>query len=114
MSIERDLSIAKDKYLRIMGEYVDLQHQSNTNVQKIESIEALLKEAKESFCNVIDSACGHYIDGRLNKIRFKKMYADAFRSHVDNEEFSGKYNTTGSKYQSTIKCVKEWNPAHES
>lgn len=112
LSIDRDLAAARSTYLNRFQDFITAQNDKKSSEQSTTLKQALLLDAKETFCNVIDNSCAQYIDGRLDKNRFKKMYCDAFREHVRHSDFSDKY-TEGTRYQSTLKCIREWNPAYE-
>lgn len=67
----------------------------------------------EIYCNVLESACALYLDGKTDKIRFKKSYTDMVRSHVVSPQFKHLYNRNETRYNSTIKCLEEFNPGRE-
>ncbi|WP_437620318.1 hypothetical protein [Sorangium sp. So ce1151] len=108
--IDRDLSTARATYLNRLHALMVAKSANPASEQAITSADALLIDAQETLCNVIDNACAQYLDGRLDKVRFKKSYCDAFREHVRQTEFADRYRE-GSRHQPTIKCIREWNPA---
>lgn len=63
----------------------------------------------EMVCNAYDEACAKYLDGKVDKNRFKKLYYTEIKNLVENENTKPYYDTIDSKFQATIKVYKEWN-----
>ena len=72
-------------------------------------IKKLMASAHEDILNAYDEACAKYIDGKIDKKRFKKMYKDEIKNIVEAEETSDNYIEPQSKYQATLKVYNEWN-----
>lgn len=70
---------------------------------------AKLKSAKESYVNAYDEACTKYLDGKIDKSRFKKTYDNEIRNLVESEVFKELYMEPQTKYKATVKVYKEWN-----
>lgn len=71
--------------------------------------EALLDSALEGLLNAYDEACAKYLDGKVDKERFKKLYRDEIRQLVDDEVIKEKYREPQTKFHATVKVYKEWN-----
>jgi len=69
----------------------------------------LLNSALEGVCNAYDEACSKYIDGKVDRERFKKLYCDEIRQWVENKSNVDKYHEPQTKYKATAKVYKEWN-----
>lgn len=69
----------------------------------------LLNMSLEMVCNAYDEACAKYLDGKVDKDRFKKTYYEEIRNLFENEDTKPFYDTINSKFQATIKVYKEWN-----
>lgn len=67
----------------------------------------LVKFAIEEFINSYEEACSKYIDKKVDKKRFKKIYFDEIKNLVENEDFK-KYFQFGSKYDSIKNVYNEW------
>ena len=64
----------------------------------------------ESKLNIYDSACAKYIDGKIDKDRFKKDYHIEIRNLVNDEDLKKQYfDPTTSSYKPILKVYKEWN-----
>lgn len=62
----------------------------------------------EDYLNAFDEACTKYIDGKIDKTRFKKTYFDELRQLVENDAFKDRYSDPQTKYEATVKVYKEW------
>ena len=67
-----------------------------------------LKSGIESLLNQYDDACAKYIDGKIDKHRFKKTYNKEIRNIVENKEFEEYFNPTTSNYKPILIVYKEW------
>lgn len=72
-------------------------------------IQQQVMAALESVANAYDEACTKYIDGKTDKNRFKKTYANELRKWVESEYVKDKYIMPHSQYKATIKVYDEWN-----
>lgn len=71
--------------------------------------EALLNEAKEELLNAYDEACAKYIDKKIDKKRFKRMYYGEIKNIVKDNEFQKMINWPKSKFPHIVKIFQEWN-----
>lgn len=71
--------------------------------------EALLNAALEDFLNAYDEACAKYLDSKVDRLRFKKLYHDEIRQLVTDEENIEKYREPQTKYHATVKVYRQWN-----
>ncbi|WFA88039.1 hypothetical protein [Paenibacillus amylolyticus] len=91
-----------------------LSELSNRDENQVEQLSdmlgTLLKSAQENHLNAYESACGLYLDNKIDKIRFKKLYILELRQLVTGnvyQEFF--YPDIKSSYQAILKVYKEWN-----
>jgi hypothetical protein len=64
--------------------------------------------AEEQYRNAYEEACGKYIDNKIDKIRFEKLYKQEIYKLVNDENQKQFYATNQSTYTSTISVYKEW------
>lgn len=69
----------------------------------------IVKSSLENLINVYDEACSKYLDNKVDKKRFKKLYYTEIKNLVEHKETKPYYDTITSKFQDTIKVYKEWN-----
>lgn len=70
---------------------------------------ALIASAHEDVLNAYDEACAKYIDGKVDKERFKKLYHDEIRQLVNDPANIEKYREPHTKFHATNKVYTEWN-----
>ena len=68
-----------------------------------------LKALDEDVLNAYDEACAKYIDKKVDRERFKKMYMHEIRQLVESDDFAHKYNCIQSRYNATKRVYDEWN-----
>ena len=74
-----------------------------------ELCKAMLESALEGVLNAYDEACAKYLDGKVDKERFKKLYHDEIRQLVDDASTKEKYIEPQTKFHATVKVYTEWN-----
>ena len=68
-----------------------------------------LKALDEDVLNAYDEACAKYIDKKVDRERFEKMYMHEIRQLVEFDDFAHKYNCIQSRYNATKRVYDEWN-----
>lgn len=69
----------------------------------------IIHSALESCLNAYDEACAKYIDSKVDKERFKKLYFEEIKQLVENESLTEYYSETQTRYKATVIVYKEWN-----
>jgi len=69
----------------------------------------LLESVLEGVCSAYDEACAKYLDGKVDKERFRKNYRTEIRQLVEDTNTKEKYLEPQTKYQDTVKVYREWN-----
>lgn len=73
-------------------------------------LNSLFLSAQESNVNAYESACGLYLDNKIDIHRFKKLYHIELRQLVENQSFKDFFNPEStSKYQAIWKVYRKWN-----
>ena len=67
------------------------------------------ESAKETYANAYDEACMKYLDGKIDKARFKNAYINEIRNIIEDANFEKLYREPQSRYKATIKVYKEWH-----
>lgn len=73
-----------------------------------EAIQKAYFGTEEVYRNTYEDACGKYIDGKIDKNRFRKMYQTEIRKLVEEEPHKEYYSGNQSPYDCTIKVYNEW------
>lgn len=64
--------------------------------------------AEEMYRNAYEDACAKYIDGKIDKERFKKLYHIEVQKLVEDPNQEGFYSGVQSPYICTVKVYREW------
>lgn len=76
-------------------------------------LQQLTNQAFESYLNAYDLACGHYLDNKVDKDRFRKNYASNIKALVERVPPEGQINylhpRVGSKYGALWKVFDEFH-----
>lgn len=64
--------------------------------------------AEEQYRNAYEDACAKYIDGKIDKKRFEKMYKQEINQLVNDPQQKEYYATNQTTFSSTISVWKEW------
>lgn len=76
--------------------------------QNVEEYTSIFKTLDELYRNTYEDACAKYLDGKIDKERFKKMYQHEIRELVTGDSEKEHYASNQTKYVSTIAVYKEW------
>lgn len=94
------ISSARNSYLAVLKDISQGDDRLKTQIEKA-SLEDLL--------NAYDEACAKYLDNKIDKDRFKKMYSVEIRQIVEDSSTKPYYDTVSTRYQATMKVYNEWN-----
>lgn len=97
LSIRESITLAKNKVAEAIKNTTDNNPYNNQ----------IVKFAIEELLNSYEEACAKYIDKKIDKKRFKKMYNDEIKNIVESNELK-KYFQFGSKYEAIKKVYNKW------
>jgi hypothetical protein len=102
---------ASDEVLRFANEIALLlnkQHRSNADEARLSDLERLLPAHIEKQLNRWEQSCVLYLQGRLNRDRFKQLYRASLRATVE-ASFNQKYLVPPTTpYRNIIRVYDEW------
>ncbi len=67
-----------------------------------------LELSEENYRNAYEDACAKYLDGKVDRDRFEKMYKSDIRRLVESEPHKKYYATNQSPYSNTLRVYNEW------
>jgi len=82
---------------------------SDSELNTLEAQKKVLDSAIENNINSYEDACSKYIDGKIDKIRFKKTYNTEIRQLVERKNLENYFNPITSSYKAVLKVYDEWN-----
>lgn len=101
MQIREMITSAKSRYADLAIQH-SKDHDNNT-------LQSSTLSALEDVMNAYDEACAKYIDNKVDKIRFKKLYVNEIRNIVKDENTKDKFQMPQSRFQATVTVYREWN-----
>lgn len=96
ISIRNMIFDAKEKFY---------EFSNNSDVEK----NLILSSVFEDYLNAYDEACAKYIDNKIDKVRFKKMYVDEIKNLVESKNGKEKIDTDTTRFRAIRKVYNEWN-----
>ena len=70
----------------------------------------ICKAVNQEYLNTYEELCNKYIDGKVDKDRFKKDYKLPLKQLFDMEQFKEELNPEKSPYKGILDVYKEWYP----
>ena len=108
LQLSQTIDETKRHLMNVTFKIADLPPDSDEDVKSM--LFHLMKSAMESNVNAYESACGLYLDDKIDKGRFKKLYYSEVKRIVESKDHADFYQPESlSKYQATWKVYKEWN-----
>ena len=96
ISIRNMISDAKEKFYRFSNDF-----ESHKDL--------VIMGIFEDYLNAYDEACAKYIDNKIDKQRFKKMYFEEIKNLVEDKNGKEKIDTDTTRFRAIRKVYKEWN-----
>lgn len=89
---------------------IGIELAKNFDNEKVKNMIAQVsKQAMESNLNAYEEACAKYLDGKVDKERFKKNYHKQIRRLIEDSEPLMKYfDKPSSAYKCILKVYNEW------
>lgn len=72
-------------------------------------LNGIVESALENVLNAYDEACAKYIDSKVDRERFKKLYFEEIKYVVEDPSTCDKYKEPQTKFHATNKVYTEWN-----
>lgn len=120
IQLNQSISESKINVQNILLEMVELSAKIDYLKEEKKEIDALtkfqmkeygniLKMAMENQLNSYEVACAKYLDNKIDKDRFKKIYHLEIRKIVESKSHKDKFDATTSSYKAILKVYDEWN-----
>lgn len=68
----------------------------------------IMDSAVQSLVNHYDSACSKYIDGKVDRVRFRRSYKTEIRQLVEREDLQEYFHPVTTTYKPILMVYKEW------
>lgn len=101
MEIRTMITNAKNRFADL-----GLQLENNPNS---ETLNKAVNSALEDVCNAYNEACAKYLDGKVDKKRFKKNYINEIKNIVTANSTKNKFIQPQTDYNATVNVYNEWH-----
>lgn len=92
----------------LMLPLVTKMSRSDEESKQLEGYKRVLKAAMESNVNAYEAACAKYLDGKIDKVRFRKSYKIEVRNLVQDPNHREFFDAITSSYKAILKVYDEW------
>ncbi|KUP25790.1 hypothetical protein [Paenibacillus sp. DMB5] len=108
LQLNQTIEETKRHLMNVAFKIADLPESVDDNVKSM--LDSLFKAAIESNANAYETACGLYIDDKIDKARFQKLYHIEIRRIIEDASFNNLFHPQDtSKYRAIWRVYKEWN-----
>lgn len=111
LTIHDAITSATEKIMDCSADMDKLNAKSNRTEE--EESELQMKKTRfnvavENYLNAYEVACAKYIDNKIDKVRFEKLYTSCVQKIVENPKFKKYFDAVTSRYKAILKVYKEW------
>jgi hypothetical protein len=75
---------------------------------QFEAFEGIYKSSIEDNLNAYEEACAKYLDKKVDRKRFKKIYKAEIKQLVENQSHTIHFHPTTSRFKAILKVYNEW------
>lgn len=111
LNINERITTTKEKVGDVSNIMTPLLAKGKPNADEIRMIDLYSKQfdlAIENNLNAYEESCAKYLDNKVDKKRFKKLYKTEIRQLVEKAELKKYFDGVSSNYKATLKVYKEW------
>jgi hypothetical protein len=111
LSINERITTTKEKVSEMSMIMTPLLAKASLTPVEEKMIELYTKQFNlsiENNINAYEEACSKYIDGKVDKKRFKKLYKTEIRKLVEHKDLSNYFDALRSEFKAILKVYNEW------
>lgn len=111
LTINERITTTKEKVGDVSNIMTPLLAKEKPSADEKRMIELYLKQfdlAIENNLNAYEEACAKFLDKKVDKKRFKKIYKTEIRKLVENKEFRKYFDGVTSNFKAILKVYKQW------
>lgn len=109
--INERITSTKEKVSDRASEMIPLQSKQTKTPDEENELKyrlQLFETARENHLNAYEEACAKYIDKKVDKSRFKKMYKNEIKQLMEDINHKKFFDAITSKYKAILKVYNEW------
>jgi len=111
LTINDRITATKEKVSNVsvlMAPFLAKKTKSATDKVMIETYAKQFDLAIENNLNAYEEACAKFLDKKVDRNRFKKIYIAEIRQLVENAELKKYFDAVSSRYRAILKVYNEW------
>lgn len=111
MSLFSEINSTKEKIMDCTESMEGLKAKKTLTAEEkrlLDFKEQRFRVALENNLNAYNEACAKYLDGKIDKVRFKKSYHSEIQNIVQNQNLKKYFEGPASKYKAVLKVFDEW------
>ncbi len=111
LTINERITTTKEKVGDVSNIMTPLLAKEEPSADEKRMLELYIKQfdlAIENNLNAYEEACAKFLDKKVDKKRFKKIYKTEIRKLVENREFTKYFDGVTSNYKAILKVYKQW------
>ena len=102
MGARQEVSNCSEKLVN----YILIDNENDSQLRTV--YQKMFDAAQEDLRNAYKEACSRYLDEKVDKERFKRMYYSEIQNLVENKDQIEYFDTVKSRYKCILKVYKEW------
>lgn len=102
MGARQEVSNCSEKLVN----YILIDNENDSQLRTV--YQKMFDAAQEDLRNAYEEACSRYLDEKVDKERFKRMYYSEIQNLVENKDQIEYFDTVKSRYKCILKVYKEW------
>ena len=102
MGARQEVSICSEKLVNC----ILIDNEKDSQLQTV--YQKMFDAAQEDLRNAYEEACSRYLEEKVDKKRFKRMYYSEIQSLVENKDQIEYFDSVKSRYKCILKVYKEW------
>jgi ribosomal protein L17 len=109
--INERITNTKDKVNEISMTMSPLLSRTNRSPEEnnlLGAYKTVFESALENNINAYEEACAKYLDGKVDKKRFKKTYCTEIRQLVESKDLKKYFDSITTRYKAVVKVYDEW------
>ncbi|MGW6297976.1 hypothetical protein [Peribacillus butanolivorans] len=114
LAIRERLSTSKTVLQNSIQQMIPLLSKKETEglnpaeTMQFEAFEGIYKSSIEDNLNAYEEACAKYLDKKVDRKRFKKIYKAEIKQLVENESHTNHFHPTTSRFKAILKVYNKW------
>lgn len=114
LEMRNSLNDASHNISELSLSIIPLQEKRNASkltaaeARQLDALEKSFTAATQSWLNIYEDLSAKYLDGKVDRVRFKKNFNVEIRNLVERQSLASYFNPVSSRYKAILKVYDEW------